>query len=119
MIPNHAQFVAAIKERKKVFVRFYSKADSGVLDRVCAPMDYGPGGENQDGLNRYWLWDYACNTGSHNLGLEPRQILEVQVLGEVFDPGQFTPAPATSPVSPTSALTPAIDGASGSAKVSK
>ena len=43
MIPNHAQFLAAIKDKKKVCVQFYSKADSGVLDRVCAPMDYGPG----------------------------------------------------------------------------
>ena len=51
MIPNHTQFTAAIQERKKVFVRFYSKPGSGVLDRVCAPMDYGPG-ENPDGLNR-------------------------------------------------------------------
>ena len=59
MMPNHPRFIEAINQKKKVSVRFYSKADTGLLDRVCAPMDYGPGGEIQDGLNRYWLWDYA------------------------------------------------------------
>ena len=89
MISNHQQFIEAIKQKKKVNVRFYSKADSGVLDRVCAPMDYGPGGEIPDGLNRYWLWDYTSNGGSHTLGLVPQQIVDLQVLGEVFDPAEF------------------------------
>ncbi len=89
MIANHTQFTAAIQDRKKVCVRFYSKPDSGVLDRVCAPMDYGPG-ENPDGLNRYWLWDYANETGPHTIGLIPQQILDLQVLGDGFDPLEFT-----------------------------
>ena len=89
MITNHAQFLAAIQEHKKVWLRFYSTADSGVLDRVCAPMDYGPGGEINDGQNRYWLWDYKSNTDSHTLGLVPRQIMDLQVLGEVFDAAQL------------------------------
>jgi hypothetical protein len=86
MIPNHARFIEAIKAKKKVSVRFYSKPDSGVLDRVCAPMDYGPGVEKQDDLNRYWLWDYASTAESHVLGLVPQQIVELRVLGEEFDP---------------------------------
>jgi hypothetical protein len=89
MIPNHAQFIEAITAKKKVCVRYYSKADSGVLDLVCAPMDYGPGGEIQDGLNRYWLWDYTSKAGTHSLGLLPGQIVDLQVLGEVFDPAEF------------------------------
>src|ERR1051325_9067612 len=93
MIPNHQQFIEAINEKKKVTVRFYSKADSGVLDRVCAPMDYGPGGEIKDGLNRYWLWDYASNTRPHTLGLVPQQIVDLRVLGEGFDPAQLDVIP--------------------------
>lgn len=89
MIPNHSRFIDAISERKKVHVRYYSRADSGLLDRVCAPMDYGPGGDIQDGLNRYWLWDYTSTTGAHALGLLPQEIVDVQVLGEVFDPADF------------------------------
>jgi hypothetical protein len=93
MIPNHPRFIEAITEKKKVNVRFYSKADSGVLDRVCAPMDYGPGGGIPDGLNRYWVWDYTSNTGSHTLGLVPQQIVDLQVLGGVFDPAELGPQP--------------------------
>lgn len=89
MIANHSRFIEAISEKKKVSVRFYSKADSGVLDRVCAPLDYGPGGEIEDGLNRYWLWDYTNITGAHTLGLVPQQIVDLQVLGETFDPAEF------------------------------
>ena len=89
MIPNHKQFIEAIKEKKKVCLRFYSIADSEVIDLVCAPMDYGPGGGTQDGVNRYWLWDYSSNTGSPTLGLLPEQLLDVRVLGEAFDPAQL------------------------------
>lgn len=113
MISNHAQFIAAIHERKKVCVRFYSKADSGVLDRVCAPMDYGPGGEIKDGLNRCWLWDYTSNAGSHALGLVPQQIVHLQVLGEVFDPAQFTIGPSPVSVSQTGGLPPTSVVSSG------
>jgi hypothetical protein len=94
MISNHKQFIEAIKDRKKACVRFYSKADSGVIDLVCAPMDYGPGAETKDGVNRYWLWDYTSNTGSPSLGLLPEQVLDLRVLGEVFDPVQIVVKPA-------------------------
>ena len=85
MISNHPRFLEAINQRKKVSLRFYSKADNGVLDRVCAPMDYGPWGENQDGLDRYWFWDYTGNPGTRILGLLPQQIVALQVLDEVFE----------------------------------
>ncbi len=93
MIPNHEQFIEAIKEKKKVCVRFYSKSDGGVLDRVCAPLDYGPGGGTDDGLNRYSFWDYGSNTGIHVLSLLPQQILDLRLLGEVFDPVQLDVSP--------------------------
>lgn len=86
MIPNHEQFLKAIQQHRKVAVQFYSAADSGVLDRVCAPLDYGPGPDSQDGLNRYWVWDYAGRENARRLGLVPQQIVDLRVLGEEFDP---------------------------------
>ena len=91
MIANHQGFIEAIHAKKKVCVRYYSMADSGVVDRVCAPVDYGPGNDNQDGLNRYWLWDSAGNPESHLLGLLGPEIVNIQVLGDVFDPAEVTP----------------------------
>ena len=89
MISNHKQFIEAIQQRKKVSLRFYSKADSGVIDLVCAPMDYGPAGEVQDGVNRYHFWDYSGNNGSHSLVLPPEQILDLSILGLAFEPAEF------------------------------
>ncbi|HLH53063.1 MAG TPA: hypothetical protein VKY92_05550 [Verrucomicrobiae bacterium] len=89
MIPNHTQFIEAIKEKHKVCLRFYSRADSAVIDLVCAPMDYGRGADTNDGVNRYWFWDYSSNTGSQTLGLLPEQVLDVRILGELFDPAVF------------------------------
>lgn len=106
MIPNHAQFIEALGEKRKVRVQYYSLADSGVLDHVCAPMDYGPGKENKDGLNRYWLWDYANDTGMQALGLLPAQIVNLQLLGEVFVPAEFSTelAPVATPASDTATI---------------
>ena len=107
MIPNHARFVEALKDKKKVRVQFYSKADGGVVDRVFAPMAYGPsGGENNDGLNRYWLWDYSSDT-ARALGLVPQQIVDLQMLGETFDPAEFASAPAPTPSAHGEDLPPA------------
>jgi hypothetical protein len=89
MIPNHKLFIEAIREKKKVSLRFYSKADSGVIDLVCAPLDYGPGAGITDGVNRYSLWDYTSNNGSHTLSFLPEQILDLSVLGVVFDTAEF------------------------------
>jgi len=89
MIPNHSEFIDAIGERKKVRVSFYSRADNGVLDRVCAPMDYGPGGSPADGLNRYWIWDFRANADARRVGLLPQQVVESHVLGEVFAPAEL------------------------------
>jgi hypothetical protein len=116
MIPNHARFIEAIHGKKKVCVRFYSKADSGVLDRVCAPLDYGQGGGHKDGPNRYWFWDYAGNAEARVLGLVPEQITDLQVLGEVFDPSQMEAAfqhwsiPRDWPLPPQPAGDAAIPG---------
>jgi len=93
MIKNHEQFIEAIKEKKKVCLRFYSKADSGVIDLVCAPMDYGPGAGIPDGINRYSLWDYTSNNGTHTLSLLPEQVLDLRLLGEGFDPQEFGAPP--------------------------
>jgi len=93
MIPKHKQFIEAIQEKKKISLQFYSTADSGVIDLICAPTDYGPGAGTQDGVSRYWFWDYTSNTGSPTLGLLPEQVLDVRILGEVFNPSEFVLPP--------------------------
>ncbi len=87
MIPNHTHFVEAIQENKKVKVLYYSAPDSGVVDRICAPLDYGPGaGGAPDGVNRYWLLVYSNTGAAQTVGLVPDQIVDLKVLGETFEP---------------------------------
>jgi len=94
MIPKHVQFLEAINAKRKISVRFYSHADGGTLDRICAPLNYGLG-DAHDGLNRYWFWDYASNTGTHTIGLVPKQIEDLRLLGELFDLADFNGEPST------------------------
>jgi hypothetical protein len=89
MISNHAQFLTAIREKKLIRIVFYSQPDGGTVDRECAPLDYGPEPDAKDGVNRYWIWDPASTAGSNPLGLRPDQIVNVQVLGNDFDPTQL------------------------------
>ena len=107
MIPNHTQYLEALEEHRKVRVKFYSTSDSGVLDHVCAPLSYGSRSEGSDALHRYWLWDYASDTGVYTLGLAPQQIVDLQVLGEKFDPAEFASALDSVPGSPENGLPPA------------
>jgi len=93
MIPNHKQYIDAITEKNKVCLRFYSKADTGVIDLVCAPVSYGPGPNAGEDVNRYWFWDYTSNTGSPTLGLLPEQVLDLRILGQKFDPADFDAPP--------------------------
>jgi hypothetical protein len=89
MIANHSDFIEAIGERKKVRISFYSQADEGVLDHVCAPIDYGRAGGNADGKNRYWFWDYTPNMIRRATGLLAEQILEFHVLHDDFAPNEI------------------------------
>lgn len=70
-------------------MQVHSVADGGVVDRVCAPLDDRPGLAYQDGLNRHWSWDFTRDPASGTLGLVPRKIADMPMLGELFDPTQF------------------------------
>jgi hypothetical protein len=37
--PIKTEFLTALTNRKKVLIRFFSKEDSTLLVRICAPMD--------------------------------------------------------------------------------
>lgn len=82
-------FIQAIHKRQKVRVKFYSKEDSGILLRTCAPMDYGPSRRSKRKNDRYHFWDYDSDTRSHVLSLNPEQVIEIQLLSESFDPAEF------------------------------
>ncbi len=89
MIPKHKQFVEAVQQRRRIWIKFYSKPDGGTVERTCAPMEYGLGAAAGDGVHRYWIWDCSGGAGCRALGLLPDQIMDLTVLGVSFDPSQF------------------------------
>lgn len=82
-------FINAIHEKVKVKVTFFSKEDSGHLVRTCAPMDYGPSRKVKKKDDRYHMWDYDSDSGSHTLSLPVEQIKNIEILGETFNPAEF------------------------------
>jgi hypothetical protein len=82
-------FVRAITDRKKIRLTFWSKEDRARLVRTCAPMDYGPLRRYKDPGDRFHLWDYDSDEGSHPLYLASDQVLAIEVLDETFDPAGF------------------------------
>ena len=93
MIANHDQFIQAIADKNKVWVRFYSKPDSGILEQAYTPLEYGLG-NGLDGFNRYWLQDPAAKPGNQPFGLMPLQVLALKVLSQPTDPKPVAAAPA-------------------------
>jgi hypothetical protein len=85
MLPNHNQFIEAIYQKTMVRIEYFSKPDQGVVNRECAPLDYGKVEGNANGLNCYWVWDYACPPEMNPLALVPEQIVKLYILGKTFD----------------------------------
>jgi hypothetical protein len=52
-------------------------------------MDFGPSRRAKEKNNRYHVWDYDSDTGTHVLSLNPEQIISIEVLDEHFEPSNF------------------------------
>lgn len=82
-------FIEAIQDKIKLKVTFFSKDDGGYITRTCAPMDYGPSKRAKSKDDRYHLWDFDSDSGSHTLSLPINQIKSIVPLGQNFDPAGF------------------------------
>ncbi len=82
-------FIGAIHSQNKIRVTFFSKEDGVNLTRTCAPMDYGPSRRAADKSDRFHFWDYDSDKESHTLSLLPEQVINIELLSEVFDPVGF------------------------------
>ena len=90
MINNHREFIGAITAKKMIRVRFHAGRNQGIIDRICAPLDYGPATKSPVVPNRYWIWDTSrADASARPLGLLQEQILSVNVLEQTFDPAAF------------------------------
>lgn len=86
---NHDVFISALEGRLRVKLTFFSREDNTQLVRSCAPMDFGPSRRARDRSDRYHLWDYDSDSGSHVLGLLPFQIASIEATSLTFEPAEF------------------------------
>jgi hypothetical protein len=82
-------FLSAIHGCNKILVRFYSKEDNRIIQRTCAPLDYGPSKRAKQKNNRFHIWDFDSDTGSHVLSLNPEQIISVEIHPTTFNPQEL------------------------------
>lgn len=81
------EFLKAINDKLKVRITFYSKEDNKTITRLCAPLDYGPKHGETIPLDRFHLWDFESDSKkNHILGLEEKNIKEMELTNETFDP---------------------------------
>ncbi|MDR3586890.1 MAG: hypothetical protein P4L59_16485 [Desulfosporosinus sp.] len=78
--------VAAIAERKKVNLHFYSKEDQSIQQRTCAPLDVGPSRRAKIQNDRFHFWDYDSDQKPHVLSINPEQMVKIEALEEIFQP---------------------------------
>jgi len=84
-----ARFIEAIHNKQKIIVTFNSKDDNSTITRKCAPMDFGPSRRAKLKNDRFHFWDFESDKQNHTLSLNPDQIIKMEILNEVFDPGCF------------------------------
>lgn len=93
MHPHHNVFIAGLEGLRRVTLNFFSREDGANLVRSCAPMDFGPSRRFRDKSDRYHLWDYDSDEGSHQLALPPFQIVSIEATDHAFHPSEFVDWP--------------------------
>ena len=81
-------FINAIHSMNKVKIKYFSKKYNEVIERVCAPMDYGISNRFKNNID-YYHGDYESEKGPHTLLLNPKDVQTINVLNETFDPAEF------------------------------
>lgn len=89
---DHAVFVRAIKDNKKVKLVFLSDAGGNKAEKLCGPMLYSPliaGDETGDESDFYYFWDSESRSGKQFLGFPSNKIVSMELTEQAFDPAEF------------------------------
>lgn len=87
--PQHEDFLRALREKRKLHLRFVSRATGEELVSTTAPMDFGPSSRASDAAPRYHFWDYDSPRQPHTLSIRAEQIKSMEPLRVRFDPSEF------------------------------
>ena len=88
MHPHHDIFVQAIKFRRKILLKYFSKKGTPLQARLCVPMDYSKS-LGTDTYDCYHFWDFKYGMTRFPLILFSNQITAMEVVEQFFDPKEF------------------------------
>jgi hypothetical protein len=86
MHASHQIFLDAITAKRRLRVRFLSRKLGQELERVCAPLDFGPLRGSVDRSDHYQLWDLEGKKKPHNITLLESDVVSMSSLEETFEP---------------------------------
>ena len=86
MHPDHQVFLDALAAKRRLTVRFFSKKEGKELERVCAPLDYGPLRGAAEPTPHYQLWDLEGKRKPLNIAVVAEDLRAITLLDETFDP---------------------------------
>jgi hypothetical protein len=84
-------FIQSIHAMKKNKISFFSNEDGRIIERTCAPMDFGPSKRFKDGIDRFHVWDYFPDGGKapHPIPIKQNDLKTVTALAATFNPSDF------------------------------
>lgn len=81
-------FLEAIREKRIVKIVFDSY-EKGRITRLCVPFDYGKSKRERNGNDKYHFFTIDSPSGGHNLSINPKQLVEIVIKEEGFDPADY------------------------------
>ncbi len=89
---DHAVFVQAIQDKRKVKLVFLSDAGGNKAEKLYGPMLYSPsfaGDETGEETDCYYFWDFESGSDKHVLGFPSNKIVSMELTEQAFDPAEF------------------------------
>jgi hypothetical protein len=89
MHAHHQVFLDALATKRRLSVRFFNKRLGRELERICAPLDYGPLRGAAEPTDHYHLWDLEGKRKPLNVALVEGDVVSMTLLPETFAPAEI------------------------------
>ena len=82
-------FIRAYKEKKKVFLTYYSGEFRLVVTKLCVPIQYINSVSKLECDCYYFFWDEKAEVGDRLFGLSPEDIVLLELSDDNYDPNDY------------------------------
>ncbi len=89
-------FLRAQKEKKKIFLTYFSGENNFVQTKLCVPIQYVEA-ISENGPEFFYFWSDESNVGDRIFGLPPSEIKYIEITEEAYNPREYI-VPYTSDI---------------------